>query len=190
MDPNDGYVVSHPSKTFGFSKRILIISAGLIVAIVTAIALLLSSGGKSTATQVEHLVERMNNLQVLLTDTKTTRNIKNEDLSNIITSFSLTMTTDSNNLATALAEEYPTKIPESIVASEVDTATIKNIEDAYLENKLDAVYADVLKKKIASIRALIAETYGLSNNKKLKAELVKIDDHMRTVSDQLDTLKL
>ena len=190
MDPKLGYVSQNNKTSFSISKRMLVIASGLIAAIVIAVLLLVLSSGKSTDTQVQHLVVRMNNLQTLLSDQKVTRNIKSEELSNIVTSFSLTVTSDSRSLITALASDYPTKINDSVAVAEADTATAKTIEDAYLENKLDSVYADVLSKKIASIRALVAEIYGLSNNVELKKTLVDIDNHMHTTSDQLDALTL
>ncbi|MEK7621120.1 MAG: hypothetical protein AAB395_02075, partial [Patescibacteria group bacterium] len=102
----------------------------------------------------------------------------------------LTTTTDVNDLKTALASQLPQKISDSIIAAEADTSTAQTIEDAYLENKLDAVYGKVLIKKIDSIRALIAEIYGLSKDQKLKEVLVDVDDHLRTTKQQTEELDL
>lgn len=190
MDPNYGYVQSSPQNIGGFSKKTIIIIASLAFAIIIAIVLLVSSSQSGTAVQSQRLIVRYDNLQALLSDTETTRNLKNQDLSNIVKSFELTTTTDINDLKIALASQLPEKISESVVAAEADTSTAQTIEDAYLENKLDAVYGEVLIKKIDSIRALIAEIYGLSKDQNLKALLVEIDDHLRTTKQQTEELSL
>ncbi len=191
MEPNYGYVQADPQKDSMFSSKILLLAGSLIVAVIIAIILLLfTSGRSSVGTQGQHLLIRYSNLQAILADTKTTRNLKNQDLSDIVTSFNLTTTTDINDLTIALSSSVPEKMNDSILAAEADTTTAQTIEDAYLENKLDSVYADTLIKKIDSLRALIAETYGLTKDQKLKATLVSVDDHLRTTRQQLADLKL
>lgn len=190
MDPNYGYVQSAPQNIGGFSKKTIIIIASLAVAIIIAIILLISSNQNVTGVQSQRLVVRYDNLQTLLSDTETTRNLKNQDLSNIVKSFELTTATDVNDLKTALASQLPQKISDSIIVAEADTSTAQTIEDAYLENKLDAVYGEVLIKKIDSIRALIAEIYGLSKDQNLKEVLVDVDDHLRTTKQQTEELNL
>lgn len=191
MEPNYGYVQADPQKDSMFSRKTLLLAGGLIVAvIIAAVLLLLTSGRSNVGTQGQHLLIRYSNLQAILSDTKTTRNLKNQDLSDIVTSFNLTTTTDINDLTIALSSSVPEKMNDSILAAEADTTTAQTIEDAYLENKLDSVYADTLIKKIDSLRALIAETYGLTKDQKLKATLVSVDDHLRTTRQQLADLKL
>lgn len=190
MDPNYGYVQSAPQNSgFKFSRKTLLIAGGLIIAIIIGIVLL-SGSQKGISVQAQHLVARYSNLQAMLSDKTTTRNLKNQDLSNIVTSSNLSVTTDIQDLNTALAGHIPAKLDSSIAAAEVDTTTAKTVEEAYLENKLDAVYADILIKKIKSIRALIAETYGLSKDQELKATLQNLDDHLRKTKQQLEELKL
>ena len=82
MDPNYGYVQSAPQNT-DFLKTIIII-ASLAVAIIIAIVLLISSSQNVTGVQSQRLIVRYDNLQTLLSDTETTRNLKNQDLSNIV----------------------------------------------------------------------------------------------------------
>lgn len=190
MDPNYGYVQSEPQNSgFRFSRKTLFIAGGLILATIIGIVLL-SDSQKGISVQAQHLVARYGGLQALLSDKKTTRNLKNQDLNNIVTSLNLSVTTDIQDLNASLAGQVPAKLDSSIAAAELDTSTAKTIEEAYLENKLDAVYADVLIKKIKSIRALIAETYGLSKDQKLKATLQELDDHLRKAKQQLEELKL
>ncbi len=191
MEPNYGYVQASPQNESRFSRKMLLIAGGLVAGVIVAVALLLLTSTRSgIGTQSQHLLIRYSNLQAMLSDTKTTRNLKNQDLSNIVTSFGLTTTTDINDLTIALSSQIPTKMSDSIISAEADTTTAKTIEDAYLENKLDSVYADTLIKKIDSLRALIAEIYGLSKDQKLKATLVSIDEHLRTTRKQIEDLKL
>jgi hypothetical protein len=190
MEPNYGYVQATEQKTSMFSKKIILLAGGLLVAIIIAIILLTSSANSGIGNQGQHLLVRYSNLQAILSDTKTTRNLKNQDLSNIVTSFNLTTTTDINDLTTALEGQIPVKIHDSIIAAEADTTTAKAIEDAYLENKLDVVYTDTLIKKIDSLRALIAETYGKSKDQKLKSTLIQVDDNLLKARKQLEELKL
>ncbi len=189
MRPNYGYVQATPQNANRFSRKTLLLVGGLIAVVLIAILLLLDSQ-KGNSVQAQHLVARYGNLQAILSDTKTTRNLKNQDLSNIVISCNLTTITDVNDLNTALSGQIPSKIDSSIIASESDTTTAKTIEDAYLKNKLDAVYGDVLVKKINSLRALIAELYTVSKDQKLKATLVKLDTHLQSTKDQLEKLKL
>ncbi|MEK7620888.1 MAG: hypothetical protein AAB395_00865, partial [Patescibacteria group bacterium] len=100
MDPNYGYVQSAPQNIGGFSKKTIIIIASLAVAIIIAIVLLISSSQNVTGVQSQRLIVRYDNLQTLLSDTETTRNLKNQDLSNIVKGFELTTPTDVNDLKT------------------------------------------------------------------------------------------
>lgn len=190
MKPNYGYVQSVPETTGGFSKKMLLVAGGLIISIIIAIILLISSNQNSISTPAQHLMVRYSNLQAVLSNDKITRNLKSQDLSNIVTSFNLTSITDYNDLSTALSGQIPEKTSESITAAESDATTLQNIEDAYLENKLDTVYADTLIKKIDSLRALIAEIYGLTKDQKLKTTLVSVDEHLRTTKQKLEDLRL
>lgn len=190
MDPKYGYVQALPENNSRFSKKMILIAGGLIVSVIIAIVLLFSSGQSGISTQAQYLLVRYSNMQTMLSDTKTTRNLKSQELSNIITSYNLTATTDYNDLTTALAGQVPEKTDESIIAAESDELTMQKIEDAYLENKLDAVYADTLIKKIDSLRALIAEIYGLSKSQELKSTLESVDENLRTTRQQVDELNL
>ncbi len=190
MEPNYGYVQSIPENNSKFSKKMILVAGGLVISVIIAVILLFSSNQGGISTQAQYLLVRYSNMQAMLSDTKTTRNLKNQDLSNIITSFNLTATTDYNDLITALAGQIPEKTNESIIAAESDAVTMQKIEDAYLENKLDAVYADTLIKKIDSLRALIAEIYGLSKDQKIKSTLVGVDENLRKTRQQIDELNL
>ncbi len=190
MDPNYGYVQAAPQNNRLLSGKMLVIIGGSVVAIILALVLLLSSNTNNTSTQAQHLMLRMNNLQTILSDKDTTRHLKNEELSNLVASFSLTHTTDTNDLQAALASQLPEKFDEKIVASEADSTTADTIEEAYLKNRLDSVYADVLTEKIAALQALIAELYGKTKSQKLKQTLENVNEHLRKTSDKIDKISI
>ncbi len=190
MDQNYGYVQPAPQNNNPLSRKMLIIIGGSVVAIILALVLLLSSNTNNTGAQAQHLMLRMNSLQTILSDKDTTRHLKNEELSNLVASFSLTHTTDINELQTALASQLPEKFDEKIIASEADTTTAATIEEAYLKNKLDSVYADVLTEKIAALQALIAELYGKTKSQKLKQTLENVNEHLRKTSDKIDKISI
>lgn len=190
MDQNYGYVNPAPQNSSPFSRKMLIVIGGSIFAIILAIILMVSSGSNSTSSQAQHLILRMENLQTILSDNETTRHLKNQELSNLVTSFSLTQTTDINDLKIALSSQLPQKMDEKIIANETDTTTATTIEEAYLKNKLDAVYAEVLTKKIASLQALIAELYGKTKDQKLKQTLESVNENLRKTGKQIDELSI
>lgn len=190
MEPNYGYVKAAPQTGGPFSSKMLFIIGGLVMAIIIASVLLLSSGGTNTSTQSQRLILRMNDLQAILSDTETTRHLKNQKLSNLVASFKLTQTTHINDLNTVLASQLPEKMDEKIIASETDTSTAATIEEGYLKNQLDYVYADVLTKKIASLRALIAELYAKTKDHKLKQTLENIDKNLLKTNKQVEALSI
>ncbi|OGL34300.1 hypothetical protein A3F64_00265 [Candidatus Saccharibacteria bacterium RIFCSPHIGHO2_12_FULL_42_8] len=190
MDQNYGYVNPAPQNGSPLSRKMLIVIGGSIFAIILAIILMVSTGSNSTSSQAQHLILRMESLQTILSDNETTRHLKNQELSNLVASFSLTQTTDINDLKIALSSQLPEKIDEKILANETDTTTASTIEEAYLKNKLDAVYAEVLTKKIASLQALIAELYGKTKDQKLKQTLESVNENLRKTGKQIDELSI
>lgn len=190
MDQNYGYVNPAPQNSNPLSRKMLIVIGGSIFAIILAIILMVSTGSNSTSSQAQHLILRMESLQTILSDNETTRHLKNQELSNLVASFSLTQTTDINDLKIALSSQLPQKMDEKIIANETDTTTATTIEEAYLKNKLDAVYAEVLTKKIASLQALIAELYGKTKDQKLKQTLESVNENLRKTGKQIDELSI
>lgn len=190
MDQNYGYVKAAPQNSSPLSSKMLIIIGASVVAILLAFVLLLSSNTNNTTAQAQHLSLRMANLQTILSDTDTTRRLKNQQLSDLVASFSLTHTSDINDLQTALAPQLPEKFDEKIIANELDNSTKDKLEEAYLKNKLDAAYAGVLTDKISSLQALIAELYGKTKDQKLKQTLETINDHLRKTSKKIDSISI
>lgn len=189
MEPN--YYVTAAPKPGGFSRKQLFIGAGLAIAILFGIILTFASGGKNIGNQLQHLSLRLTNFQSILADTETTRNLKNEDLSTLVQELSINLDSDINQLAPLLTSAgLPAKFDKNIVASEADTSTTAKLENAKLNNRLDQGLATVMRTKIASLRALIAETYQLTNNAQLKKSLASTDKHLSDGLKRLDNINL
>lgn len=189
MGPN--YYVTPPPRTSGLPKNIIFIGIGLFVALVVGVMLLGASGGKSITTQLQHLSLRLDNTQNFLSDVQTTRNLKDQELSQLVTNASLTITSDINDLTPLMTQSGLTdKYSDAIIAAETDTTSAQKIEEAKLNNNLDKVYASILSTKVTSLRALIAETYNASQSTELRAALDKVDDHLLAVQKQLEKITL
>ncbi len=186
----DYYVTPAPQQN-GISRKMLFIGGGLIVAVIVAFILLLSSGGKNISSQLQHLSLRQAALQTMLDDTTITRNIRNQDLNKLVTDFSLNLQSDSQQLAPLFTEAgMPAKMDQNILRNEADTSTKGKLEAASLNNQLDRTYAEVLKQKIESIQALLAETLPLVKNSNLKKALKRHDNNLEKTKSQLEKLNL
>jgi len=187
---SDYYVTPTPQQN-GFSRKMIFIGGGLIVAIIIAFILLLSGGGKNASSQLQHLSLRQAALQAMLDDTSTTRNIRNQDLNRLIADFSLNLQSDTNQLAPLFIEAgMSEKIDKNIAINEADSSTKGKLEAASLNNQLDRTYAEILKQKIESIQALLAETLPLIKDIDLKKALEAHDAHLEKTKIQLEKINL
>lgn len=188
MGPNY-YVTPTPQQT-GPSRKTLFIVIGLTIAVIFGVILLLSGSGKSASTQLQALSLRMASFQTIVDDQTTTRNLKNQDLSQINTNLSLSLASDINTLKPLMVNAgLPAKYDQSIITAETDLTSAKKIEEAALNNKLDEVYADVLETKIASLRPLIAEVYAMTNSSELQKALTDTDKHFADYQKRLTALQ-
>ncbi len=188
MEPN--YSVTPTRRSFSLTRKQLLLGGGLVAAVLIGIILLLGSGGKNISSQLQHLSLRLTNLQTMLSNTAVTRNFKNEELSSLVTEFNLNLSSDINELTPLMTEAgMPTKFDKSIVAAETDTSTDTKIEEATLNNQLDVGYSTVLKDKIASLRALLAETYELTSNTKLRSGLAATDKDLSDINKRLKKIQ-
>lgn len=188
MGPN--YYVTPEPQTSGPSRKTLFIIIGLTLAVIFGVILLLAGNGKSISTQLQALSLRMENLQGILDDSTTTRNIKNQELSQITTNLSLSLASDINTLNPIMINAgLPTEYNQNIINAETDLTSKEKLEEAALNNRLDQVYAEVLQDKIASIRPLIAETYSMTNSGELKNALSETDTHLAEYEKRLAGLR-
>lgn len=188
MGPNY-YVTPSPQQT-GPSRKTLFIVIGLAVAVIFGVILLLASGGKSASTQLQALSLRMESFQKILDDTTTTRNLKNQELSQLTTNLSLSLASDINTLKPLMISAgLPAKYDQSIITAETDLTSPEKIEEAALNNKLDEVYADILQTKITNLRPLIAEVYAMTNSAELRQALTDTDKHLAEYQKRLSALR-
>ena len=187
MGPN--YYVTPAPKNNVPSKQMILLGGGLLAAIFIGIVLLFGSGGKSISSQLQHLSLRLLTLQKVLDDGSTTRNIKNKDLSLVVTDFSLNLQSDTNQLRPLMTSEgLPTEFDATIVANEADTSTTALLEKAVLNDNLDETYQKILLTKIISLRALINETAGLTKNKALYNQFVTTDKNLSNMQKRIEAI--
>ena len=186
--PQNFYVPRAP-RASRFSKKSLIIGGGLVAAVIVALLLLGSSGGNNMSKQLQHLSLRMASLQKLLESTEVSENLKDGNLSQITIELRLTLTSSANELAPLMADAgLPSQFDKSIIASETDESVAEKLEEAAVNNKFDQAYAETLSQKIASLRALVKETYHLNKNKKLRQALVNLDNTLSNSKKNIDKL--
>lgn len=188
MGPN--YYVTPTPPARGPSRKTLFIGAGLAGAIIIAVTLLFSSGGKNISTQLEHLSLRISSLQAVLDDSATTTALKDEELRHITTELGLTLQSSANQLKPLMVDAgLPEKLDANIVASEADTSSATKLKEAGLNNRLDRTYAEVLNQKIVSLRPLVADIYGQTKNTKLRQALSQFDKSLLQTKKRLDKLE-
>lgn len=187
---SDYYVTATPQPS-RFSRKTLIIGGGGLVAIIIAVALLLGSGGNGLSTQLQHLSLRISTLQSLLENNTDTANIHSENLDQLVTDLDLTLTSNKNQLAPIMtADGMPSNFDKNIITSETDTSTATKLNDANLNNEFDQAYAQVLGEKITSLRALVAETYAMAKDVKLRQVLTSLDNNLDDSQKRLNALNL
>lgn len=183
------YVTPAPERNAP-SRKMMLIGGGIVAALILGIILMFSSNGNSIGSQLTRLSLRLGNLQAILGKTEITRKIKNEDLSRVVTDFSLNLNSDVNDLTPLMvAAGLPENPDASVATSEADTSTVPKLDDAGLKNHLDSAYAEVLVIKIDSLRALIAEIYSQTNNTKLKSSLANTDKHLFDMKKRIVTIQ-
>lgn len=188
MGPNY-YVTAAPQSNMP-SRKMLFIGIGLIAAILIGIILMFMSGSKDISKSLQRLNIRIASLQTVLDDTEQTRNIRNQQLSQLISEFRINLASDTNQITPLLISEgMKQEVDQTIAASEADTASTE-LEEASLNNRLDSAMKDTLQKKIRSIRILLAEIYPDIKAKDLRTAMEKLDTNLSKTSERLDKIKL
>lgn len=145
-----------------------------------------SSGGGTNAQLIQRTSLRLSALESFLSDDKTTRNLKNQQLAQLVLNSSITLTSDVSALSTVIGV---VKYDTALTASESDTTSADALEQAALDGKLDGTYARIYSEKLTSLRALLAETIP-SSKSDVRAELKKIDRHLSDQQSQLSKISL
>lgn len=188
MGPN--YYVTPSPQSNGLSKKMLYIIIGLVVAVILGFVLLLgSSSGGDTGSAPQRLLLRINDLYTYTSNKKYIRLLKNDDLSAANTELSLSIGTTLNTIRPILEKQITTNNTQ-VVADEKDTSSVKKLESAKINNKLDREFRDILVVKIKNTRALIADTYSSLNSAKVKSAIKKANETLKTYQDKLEKINL
>jgi hypothetical protein len=183
----DYYVTPSPQAS-RFSKKMILIAGGMILALILGVTLL-TSGGDSISKQTQHLALRLSGLQSFLQAPIVRKNLKDQTLLQVTSELKLSLATSKNELTPLLESAgLPQKYDQNIIASEADTSSATTLETAALNAKFDRTYAETLKQKIISLRALTAETFRLTKNTKLKNALITLDNSLSSAKKRLDKL--
>lgn len=182
------YYVTPARPTARLSRKTLILGGGLVIAVLLGAFLLLgSAGGNSMSKQLQHLSLRMNALQSLVEGEYVKTNLKDKELSQITVELKLGLASSTNELnPLMLIAGLPEKFDADVVAIETDTSTDMKLNEAVVNNNFSQVYGEILTQKIASLKALVAETYGLTKNVALQEALVRLDKSLDSAKKSLD----
>lgn len=182
------YYVTPTPKASPFSKKMILIAAGIIIALIVGV-MLLGMGGNSTPQQLQRFSLRLSGLQSFLQAPIVRTNLKDQSLLQITSELKLSLATSKNELSPLLVSAgLPPKFDKAIIASEADTLSATTLEAAALNAKFDRTYAETLEQKIVSLRALTAETFKIVKGKKLKSALITLDDSLLVAKKKLDKL--
>jgi hypothetical protein len=184
------YYVSPAPQSRVPSRKILLLGIGLVAAVIVGVGLLLAGGGKDISKELQRLTIRLSTLQAILDNTEQTRNIKNEELSRLISEFSINLASDTNTITPLLSEAgVPENVDPKVLASETDT-TGEELEEAALNNKLDSAMKETIQTKIRSIRILMAEIYPSVKTANLKKALETLDTNLSKTAERLEKIRV
>lgn len=188
MGPN--YYVTPSPGSNGLSKKMLYLIVGLVVAVIIGAVLLLGTGsGGDTGSSPQRLLLRMNDLYTYTSNKKYIRLLKDDNLSAANTELSLSIGTTLNTIRPILEEQITTNNAQ-VVADEKDTSSIKKLESAKINNKLDREFRDILILKIKNTRALIVDSYSSLKSVKVKSAIKKANETLKTYQDKLEKINL
>ena len=184
------YYVTPTPPSNGLSKNMLYGIMGIVIAILVGGALLFASSSTSdTGTTSQQLLLRLNNLYTYGSNRKYTRDLKNDTLASTNTELNLTLSTKLNTIRPLLTKQISASSAE-VVASEKDTSSIKKLEAAKANNKLDREFRNILVLKIKSTRALIVDVYPSLKGSELKSEVKKTNEVLKTYQQKLEKITL
>lgn len=184
MGPN--YYVEPQRQSFIPQGKMLYLIIGGIVAVLLGAGLMIAtnSGKKDLSTQYAQIESQAGQLNSLVNATEITRNIRNENLNNIIVESSTNITSDINAFHSAIqAANMPQQVP---LSDEIK----QKLEDASLKNQLDSEFREEFMKQIELVRAQLAGTYPQVRVKTVRTAMESMDSHLSNVYKLLQELNL
>jgi hypothetical protein len=184
MGPN--YYVEPPRQSFIPQGKMLYLIVGGIVAVLLGAGLMVAtnSGKKDLSTQYAQIESQAGQLNSLVNATEITRNIRNENLNNIIVESSTNITSDINTFHSVIQASGTTQ------QIQLDEDTKQKLENASLKNQLDSAFREEFMKQIELVRAQLAGTYPQVKSKTVRTAIESMDSHLSGIYKRLQELDI
>lgn len=181
--------IAPPPKKPGINKRslaIVVVGIGLVLAFVISFVMFATSSSNGPKTSMQVLSARMQAMEKVAE--KSQANIKSSSLRGANSSLIIFLTNANRDIAAPLIASGVDvkKLDKTIIAKENADKITANLEDARLNAMFDDTYAREMSFKLATISALMNDIYSNSKSKTMKDFLVKTDDNLQPIKDQLD----
>lgn len=168
--------VPRPHQQAGrMSKKILLIAAGLIVAVIAGVFMMIGSGDQSASLQ-QRLSARQGTTLAIIEDGQ--KNLSGDELKKLNGELRIILLGDTTTLESALTAAGMKKLDKETKAAEADTGSFSKLKDAKLNGRYDAVYTDILTQKLESLQALVGEVHDKTNSRQLKSVLKTEYEHL------------
>ena len=180
-------IAPQPKKPGLSSKMFLIlIGGGVLLAIIGAIFIFSSGSGSGPVQKMQTLASRMETLRTV--SDKAQKNIKSGDLRSTNSNLTIFLTNANRDIVEPLETNGVDlkKIDKKIAAAEKGEELTKKLEDARLNAVFDRVYAREMAYQLETVAALMQEIYGKTKSKSLQEFLLKTDDNLQPISEQLE----
>lgn len=181
-------IAPQPKKP-GINKTTLIavvLGIGLVLAGVIAFVTFAANTSNGPKQSTVVLAARMQAMQKVAE--KSQKNIKSSSLRGINSNLIIFLTNANRDIADPLAAAGLDieKLDKNVVATENADQITADLEDARLNGTFDDTYAREMGYKLTTISIEMEKIYNTSNSKAMKDFLVKTDENLQPIKQQLD----
>lgn len=141
---------------------------GLLVVIVSVLALVLNIVGNSQRQPLEQLAARLATTETIVNDAQ--KNLKNSELRSLNSNLKIFLTNTNRDIAEPLLKSGVNinKMDKNTVAKESGDAIAERLEDARLNAVFDRTYAREMAYQLETIITLMKQIYGSTGSSSLK----------------------
>lgn len=181
--------IAPPPKKPGINTRslvIVVVGIGLVLALVVGFMLFVNSSSKGPKTSTVVLAARMQAMQGIAD--KSQKNIKSSALRGVNSNLIIFLSNANRDIAeplTAVGLDVK-KLDKNVIAKEKADPITADLEDARLNAIFDDTYAREMSFKLTTISLLMEEIYDTSKSKTMKDFLIKTDENLQPIKQQLD----
>lgn len=177
-----------PNK--GFSKKQILIFAGLGVALILAVLLMMLNSALQNNRPEEMLAARLITIQKVVDES--TGNLKNSKLRALNSDLKLYIVDVMREAEAPFAASKVTfsEINPNVTKRENADGLLERLEDERLNARYDRSYAREMASLIETTLIQMKAVYGKTSNKSLKDFLQKTYDNLLPVQEQFENIKL